>query len=205
MRIGVIGSGRVGSALGRGMARAGHELLYGSRNPDGAAEHLRHERARVLPVREAVAASEVLLLATPWAATQAALEAAGDLGGRALFDATNPIGPGAVLTHGHTDSGGEQVQRWAPSAKVVKVFNTTGMENMLDPVFPAGRALMLACGDDDDAVQIAVRLAHELGFEGLPFGPLKNARLLEPFGRAWIELAMVRGAGRGVAFGLLRR
>jgi predicted dinucleotide-binding enzyme len=205
MIIGVIGAGRVGSTLGRGLARARHSVVYGLRNPEQPGEGLDDPGARVASVRDAVAAADVLVLATPWAATEAALAAAGDLGGRPLLDATNPLGPGMVLTHGHTDSGAEQVQRWAPSARVVKVFNTTGMENMANPSFGEHRALMLACGDDDAAVAIAVGLATDLGFEALPFGPLRNARLLEPMGRAWIELALVRGAGRGVAFGLLRR
>ncbi|HND31360.1 MAG TPA: NAD(P)-binding domain-containing protein [Myxococcota bacterium] len=205
MIIGVIGAGRVGGTLGRGLARAGHTVVYGLRNPEQPAEGLDHPGARVASVRGAVAAAEVLLLATPWAATAAALADAGDLGNRPLLDVTNPLGPGMVLTHGHTDSGAEQVQRWAPTGRVVKVFNTTGMENMADPHFGDHRALMLACGDDEGAVTIALSLATDLGFEALPFGPLRNARLLEPLGRAWIELALVRGAGRGVAFGLLRR
>lgn len=204
MRIGVIGAGRVGGTLGRGLGAAGHEVIYALRGEE-VPERLRHERASTGTVREAVERSEVLILATPWAATEAALAEAGDLGGRPLLDATNPIGAGMALTHGHDDSGAEQVQRWAPTARVVKVFNTTGMENMADPKYGDHRALMLAAGDDEAAVQIAVGLASDLGFEALSFGPLKNARLLEPFGRAWIELALVRGQGRSIAFGLLRR
>lgn len=206
MNIGVIGAGRVGGTLGRGLAAAGHSVHYARRDPTAPVPpHLAHDSARTGPVAETVAVSDVLLLATPWAETEAALRDAGDLGGRPLLDATNPIGAGMALTHGHTDSGGEQVQRWAPTARVVKVFNTTGMENMAQPRFPGGAALMLAAGDDAGAVAIAVGLAADLGFEALPFGPLRNARLLEPLGRAWIELALVRGQGRGVAFGLLRR
>ena len=206
MFIGIIGAGRVGGALGGALAQAGHDVVYGVRRPaDPPDARLAHARARIATVREAVAAADVLVLTTPWAATESALADAGDFGGRPILDVTNPIGPGMALTHGHTDSGGEQVQRWAPSARVVKVFNTTGVENMAAPRFGDHRALMLACGDDDGAVGIAVGLATDLGFEALAFGPLRNARLLEPFGRAWIELALVRGAGRGVAFGLLRR
>lgn len=206
MRIAILGAGRVGGTLGRRLAEAGHTVVYGLR--EGRAElpeELRHASASGAPVPEAVRQADVVLLTTPWAAAEAVLRAAGDLGGKPLLDATNPIGAGMALTHGHTDSGGEQVQRWAPSARVVKVFNTTGVENMADPRFGDARALMLACGDDTDAVATAVRLAGDIGFEALAFGPLRNARLLEPFGRAWIELALVRGQGRGIAFGLLRR
>ena len=205
MKIGVIGAGNVGTALGRSLAAAGHEVIYGLRPGSLPSEDTTHERASTASVREAIAASDVLLLATPWAKTEAALTEAGDLGGRPLLDATNPIGAGMALTHAGQDSGGEAVQRWAKSARVVKIFNTTGRENMLSPRFGEQRALMLACSDDSEALDIAVRLASDIGFEALPLGPLKNARILEPFGRVWIELALVRGQGRGIAFGLLRR
>lgn len=206
MRIGVIGAGNVGSTLGRGLASAGHSIQYGVRDPRAEVpERLWHDGALVGSVRDTVAWSEVLILATPWGATESALAEAGDLGGRPLLDATNPLGARLSLTHGHTDSGGEQVQRWAPTARVVKVFHTTGAENMADPIYGDQRAILFACGDDADAVAVAVRLSTDLGFETVPLGPLTNARLTEPFARLWIELALVRGAGRGVAFSLLRR
>jgi predicted dinucleotide-binding enzyme len=206
MDIAIIGAGRVGSTLGRGLAAAGHRVHYARRDPEAPLpERLLHEGATTGAAAEVVARSQAVLLATPWAAARAALADAGDLGGRPLFDATNPIGPGLTLTHGHTDSGAEQVQRWAPGARVVKVFNTTGMENMAAPRYPTGAAVMLACGDDGEAVALAVRLAGELGFEAHAFGPLSSARLLEPFALVWIRLAMVQGLGRGFAFGLLKR
>ncbi len=206
MRIAILGAGRVGGTLGRRLADAGHTVLYGLRpERPKLPEELRHPLTSGVPVPDAVREADVVILTTPWAAAEAALAAGGDFGNKPLLDATNPIGAGMALTHGHTDSGGEQVQRWAPSARVVKVFNTTGVENMADPRFGDARALMLACGDDAEAVATAVGLAGDIGFDALAFGPLRNARLLEPFGRAWIELALVRGQGRGIAFGLLRR
>lgn len=116
------------------------------------------------------------------------------------------IGAGGFeLTHGHTDSGAEQVARWATNAKVVKVFNTTGHENMADPTYGAARAAMFVCGDDDGACASALGLARELGFDALRVGGLSKARVLEPAAMLWVNLALVLGNGRGVAFGLLRR
>ncbi|MCB9668039.1 MAG: NAD(P)-binding domain-containing protein [Alphaproteobacteria bacterium] len=204
MDIAIIGAGRVGSTLGRGLAAAGHTIHYARREPGPVPDRLAHERATAGSTEEVVGRSEVVLLATPWAAAEAAVSGV-DFAGRALLDATNPIGPGMVLTHGHTDSGAEQVQRWAPTAKVVKVFNTTGMENMANPRYPTGASMMLACGDDADALATAVRLATDLGFDAHPFGALASARLLEPFAMVWIRLAMIHGHGRGFAFGMLRR
>jgi len=207
MRIGIIGAGNVGGTLGRGLAKAGHAIVYGVREPLEEEKHreLRHTNAEVRSVREAVTGAEAVILATPWNAAQAALAAAGDFDGKPLLDATNPIGPGFALTHGHTDSGAEQVARWATNAKVVKVFNTTGLENMADPQYGQARAAMFVCGDDDPACALALGLARELGFDALQVGGLSKARVLEPAGLLWINLALVLGNGRSVAFGLLRR
>lgn len=206
MDIAIIGAGRVGSTLGRGLAQAGHTAHYARRDAASPVpERLQHERATWGSAPEAVARAQAVVLATPWASTEAALSSITDFGGRPLLDATNPIGPGLTLTHGHDDSGGEQVQRWAPTARVVKVFNTTGLENMAEPAYPGGASLMLACGDDADAVAVALQLAADLGFDAHGLGPLASARLLEPFGMVWIKLAMVHGLGRDFALGVLRR
>jgi len=206
MDIAIIGAGRVGSTLGRRLAEAGHTVHYARRDPSAPLpDRLAHDGATTGATPDVVARSEVVLLATPWNAAEAALSAVDDFGGRPLLDATNPIGPGFRLTHGHDDSGAEQVQRWAPTARVVKVFNTTGMENMAEPAYPGGRALMLACSDDDDARQTALALAGDIGFDAHGYGPLANARDLEPMAMVWIKLAMVLGMGRGFALGVLRR
>jgi predicted dinucleotide-binding enzyme len=85
----------------------------------------------------------VVVLATPWAAAESALQAAGDLSGKVPVDATNPIRPGMVLTHGTTDLGAEQVARWAVGARVVKAFNSVGMEVMADPRFGSQPAALV--------------------------------------------------------------
>ena len=205
MQIAIIGAGNVGRALGRGFARAGHGLIYGVRDPK--AEKYAEPPvpgAAVMSVKAAGAAGDVVILATPWAGTQSAVEALGDLGGRPLLDATNPIGPGFALTLGHTDSGGEQVARWATGARVVKVFNTIGADNMTAPDYGAQRAFMPVSGDDPAACAVAVELAEGLGFEALHIGGLATARRTEPLAMLWIGLAMGQ-KDRTIAFGLLRR
>jgi predicted dinucleotide-binding enzyme len=88
---------------------------------------------------------------------------------------------------------------------VVKVFNTTGLENMAEPRYGSHAATMFYCGDDAEAYRAAHRLATDLGFEAVAAGPLRNARLLEPLGMPWINVALVQGRGRGIAFALQRR
>src|SRR5262245_46669432 len=125
MKIAIIGAGNVGGALGRGWASAGHEIVFGVREPREAkaqaAARSVGERARAEAVGEAVAAGEVVVLATPWPAARDALTAAGPLRGKILVDTTNPLTPdlsGLVL--GHTTSAAEQVAAWSPGARVVK-------------------------------------------------------------------------------------
>ncbi len=208
MNIAVIGAGVVGAALASGWASHGHAVRFGARDPasDKVSQALaRIPGTRATSIADAVAWADAVVLATPWNGTQAALQAAGDFAGKPLLDATNPLTPSFALALGHDDSGGEQVQRWAPSARVCKIFNTTGYENMMRPVYPAGRAAMVYCGDDAAAKGVAATLAADLGFEPLDLGPLSGARLLEPHAMVWIRLAIVQKLGRDVAFGLMRR
>ncbi len=208
MRIAIIGAGVVGAALGRGWAAKGHAIVYGARDARSAKVLAALDSApgaRSAGIADAVAHSDAVVLATPWDGAQAALAAAGDFGGRPLLDATNPLTPRFALALGFDRSGGEQVQAWAPTARVVKIFNSTGWENMADPVYPAGRAAMPYCGDDAAAKAAAAALAADLGFEPLDLGRLDAARDLEPYAMVWIRLAIVQKMGRGIAFGLMRR
>lgn len=206
MRIAVIGAGNVGGTLGRGWTRRRHQVTYGVRDPQSAkAAALAQGGVHVTVPAQAVERSEVVVLATPWAATKDAVASLGDLGGRPLLDATNPIGPGLTLAVGDGGSGGEMVQAWAPTARVVKIFNTTGAENMASPMYADQAATMFYCGDDEQACAVAAKLATDLGFDAVAAGPLKNARLLEPLALLWINLAMAQIAGRAIAFKLLRR
>jgi hypothetical protein len=206
MKIAIIGAGGVGTTLGGGLAAAGHQIIYAVQDPsDPRHEALMGDSTSVAGVAEAVALVDGVILSTPWAAAESALAAAGDFQGKPLLDATNPIGPGFALTHGHTDSGAEQVARWAPTARVAKVFNSTGKENMADPVVDGRASMMFACSDDEAARSVALSLATDLGFEAVSAGELAMARLLEPLALLWIKLALVHGQGRAMAFGILRR
>lgn len=204
MRIAVIGMGNVGGALGRRWAEAGHEVVFGARDPAGAKAPA--AGGRVASVRDAAAAAEVVVLAVPWPAVRDALASAGDLAGKVLLDCTNPLTPDlSGLEVGTTTSAGEQVARLAPGAKVVKIFNTTGAGNMADPRYGGAGATMLYAGDDAGAKGAAARLARDLGFEPLDLGPLTAARLLEPFALVWITLALRRGLGPDFVLNVVKR
>jgi 8-hydroxy-5-deazaflavin:NADPH oxidoreductase len=210
MRIGIIGAGNVGSALARGWAAKGHEVVFGVRRPADAkaqeAVKATGGKARAASLRDAAAGAEVVVLATPWGAAQDAIKGAGTLSGKILVDATNPLKPDlSGLAIGHATSAGEEIARWAPGAKVVKAFNTIGAQHMVDPHFEGQRATMFLCGDDAAAKKTVASLAEALGFDPVDAGPLAQARLLEPLAMLWISMAYAFGHGPNIAFKLLRR
>ena len=129
MKIGIIGSGNVGSALGQRWAAAGHDIKYGVRNtakPELVALLKKiGARANAGSVAEAAAFWRILVLTTPWNGTQAAIESAGDLAGKIIVDCTNPLKSDlSGLSLGLDTSGAEQAAQWAKGARVVKCFNT---------------------------------------------------------------------------------
>lgn len=201
LTIAILGAGRVGTTLGARFAGAGHTVRYGVRDPDSA-KHADTPHA-VVSLEQAAAGADVAVLTSAWAGAESTLQAAGDLRGKVLIDATNPIGPGMVLTHGTTDSGAEQVARWAPGARVVKAFNSIGMEVMANPVFANGHSVLWLCGDDDDACDTTISLARAIGFDPVRLGPLSRARFIEPAALVWITASA--GLGREFSWGILRR
>lgn len=210
MRIAVIGAGNVGGTLGRRWAELGHEVAFGVRRPaEGAAAVKGGDAlprgARVTTPAEAVQGAEVVLLATPWGAVRDALAELGPLDSVVLLDATNPLGAGMKLDAGpNGESGAERVQALAPRARVVKIFNTTGAENMQAPRYDGQPTAMFLAGDDADARRVAGELATALGFEAIDAGKLVRARELEHLAVLWISLAM-GGMGRGIALRVVRR
>lgn len=209
MKIAIIGAGNVGGTLGRRWAALGHDVVFGVRDPtrekyQGLITQT-GGRARLADNAAACAEASVVLLATPWPTTEAALSSCGNLSGRVLIDTTNPLGADLRLTIGHHDSGGEQVARWASGARVVKAFNTTGFNIMEDPVIDGRPAVMFIAGDDAPSKGAVADLASALGFEAIDAGALEVSRVLEPMAQLWIHCAYRQGLTRDYAFGLLRR
>ena len=209
MNVAIIGAGRVGAALGTRWAVAGHAVMYGVRKPDDPKMVPLLEgtpNGRAGSVAQAAAFGDVVVLATPWSATESAVRAAGNLAGKIVVDVTNPINETFFgLTVGHTSSGGETVAGWAKGAKVVKTLNSTGSNNMLDPKYGNDAVSMFVCGDDAAAKGTVSELVKTLGFDVVDAGPLASARLLEPLAMLWISLAYAWGQGTDIAFRLMRR
>lgn len=213
MKIAIIGAGNVGGTLGTAWAqKAGHEILFGVRNP--AAEKTQAlvgklgGKARAVAPAEAAASADFIVLTTPWPQAEAAVRSLGNVSGKIILDAINPLamGPdGLGLEIGHSISAGEKVQGWAAGALVFKTLNTTGFGNMGNPVFNGVKSVMFVAGDDEEHKPKVMALVGELGFEVIDAGPLRNARLLEAHAMLWIDLAVARGQGRDWAFSIVRR
>ncbi len=212
MKLSIIGAGNVGGTLGKAWAqKAGHDIYFGMRDPKAEkAQALVKSigaKARAVSPAEAAAATDFIVLSTPWPATEAAIRSLGNIKGKIILDATNPLtrGPDGIgLEIGHTTSGGEKVQGWAAGASVFKTLNTTGFGNMANTDFKGGKPAMFVAGDDAAGKPKVIGLVSELGFETIDAGPLRNARLLEAHALLWIDLALARGQGRDWAFGILR-
>ena len=208
MKIAVMGTGSVGSALGSAFARAGHEVMFGVRDtgkPE-VRELVEKTGARAGSVAEAAEHGEAVALAIPWGAARNLIQTTNGLQGKIVLDCINPLNSTfSGLDTGDATSAGEQIAAWAPGARVVKIFNTTGAGNMADPRYGGEGVTMLYCGDDPGAKEVAARLASDIGFEPVDAGPLSKSNLLEHLAMLWIHLAYGQGMGRNIAWKLMKR
>ncbi len=212
MRIAILGAGNQGGALARRWAAAGHEIIIASRDPDSPRVRellsAMGANARALPVADACADAEVVLITTPWPATRGALEEAGDLSGKVVLDATNPLEPavdgGLQLIPGVC--AGLEVAGWLPGAEVVKAFNTVGSPIVDDPRFGDVRPVLLYATDSARAGEAAHTLATEMGLNAVHLGGMEFAAHLEHLAMIWIHLALSMGHGaKNITFALLQR
>lgn len=183
--IAVIGTGRVGGALGPRFAEHGYQVIYGSRDP--AAQKVVElvartgAEARATSQKEAAAQAEFVLLAVPWKATEQVLKELGDLTGKILLDAVNPLqrADDGLLELAVSTSGAQHVQEWAHGAAVVKAFSTVNYLVMADPEAAGGPVTVPLASDDPAAKERVREIVEKLGFETADVGPLRMSRELE--------------------------
>lgn len=186
MEITIVGAGNVGKTLGRALEAQGHSIVYATRDP--AKARVRNAKT----VAQALSGAEVVILATPWLATESLVcEFADELAGKIVIDATNPINPSLTrLAVGFDTSGAELLQSQARRAKFYKAFNSTGVAVMAKPRFPEGKAVMFVAGPGGADKKTVLRIVADVGFEAVDAGELKAARLLEPLAMLWVQLAL---------------
>lgn len=214
MKVGMLGTGDVGRALGNGFIGLGHDVKMGSReaNNEKATEWAAKAglRASSGTFADAAAFGEMIVISTLWTATENVIRLAGpkNFAGKVVIDTTNPLdfsqGMPPRLSIGHTDSAGEQVQRWLPDARVVKCFNIVGNAHMVKPQFPGGPPDMFFCGNDPEAKQVVAKICADFGWPTIDIGGIEGARLLEPMCILWVVYGMKAGSWNH-AFKLLRK
>ena len=213
MHITIIGTGNIGSALGKLIANyTSHALTFGAREPDQEKD-LRASltrKADIATPAQAVAAADLVILATPFPAlTQLAAEVGGAavLAGKIVVDVSNPLTDDMLgLTVAGQDSAGETAARTFPGARVVKAFNTVFADVLAAhrPGHKATSATVFVAGTDADAKAQVIALAAELGFDALDAGPITNSRYLESMTEQMIQLAKGQQLGMGIRLRVLR-
>lgn len=188
--IAVIGTGNVGGALGPAFAAQGHDVVYGSREPERADVQALVARtpgnaAAALPAA-AVVGADIVVLAVPGAAAEDAVLSLGDLSDKIIIDPTNRVAPGedGYFDHVAETSNGQLVQSLAPNARVVKAFNTLNYRTMIDP---GGPVTIPLAGDDAAAKAAVAELVTGMGLEPHDVGPIRSARVLEDMLTIWIN------------------
>ncbi len=203
MNIAIIGTGNVGGALATQWAKKGHNIHLGVKNKDQfkGSELLKNANTSVFSIKEAIELSDVILIATPPTAIFDIVEELGDVSGKVIIDSTNSVmkSPEPYKTVFH-------MLAEKTNAEVVKCFNSTGFENMKDPVYHGEGIDMFMAGDSEKAKDVARQLALDCGFGSCwDFGKADKVELLEKFALSWINLAIMQGHGRGIAFKVIRR
>ena len=185
MKIGVIGAGQIGRTLGEKWKTAGHDVVYGTRNPGGPGTG---------SVAEAATSAEVVVMAVPGAAAKEILAALGPtLSGKVLIDASNDM----------TSSGKLHSLDAAPDAFRVRAFNTLGWENFAEPVVGGVQADLLYAAEEGRAREVAEQLIRDVGLRPVWLGGPDAFELCDSVTRLWFALAFRRGLGRRLAFKVL--
>jgi predicted dinucleotide-binding enzyme len=188
--IAIIGTGKVGSVLGKRLAALGYKIIYGSRTPD--AEQVKAlvkdtgKNASAATVVEAGRQASLILMAVPWVAAKDVVANLGDVNGKILLDPSNPVkvtdgrfeAPAALAT-----SSAEEMQAAAPSAHVVKVFNTLSVEIMTDPKAAGGAISVPLAGNNAESKARVADIVTAMGLEPVDVGGLYVSRTLEGMAR----------------------
>jgi predicted dinucleotide-binding enzyme len=205
MRLGIIGAGNLGSALGRCLKARGHEIMFGG---TGSAQQVASQLGVSAGSNaDAAAFGDLVVLAVPFGAIDAALADAGPLGGHQLWSCVNALKPDySGLAVGFSTSAAEEVQRRATGAHVVAALPPFA-EAIASGVLAYDRELeptVFLCGDEASSKRVVERLVRDLGAQPVDAGPLTSARLVEPAMMLLVTIAYA-GIPRDVGLRLLER
>ncbi len=194
----ILGLGNMGKGLAKRLSGK-TQLVLGASNPAAAGEFAASLGATVTDYKSAVLAADIVVLALPYGA---ALELAGKLplSGKIVVDISNPVKADfSGLAIGHTTSAAEELQAAAPSAKLVKGYNTIFASLFDTPVSATQNVPVFRAGNEAAAVDAVAELVTASGFAVEKVGGLDGARLVEPVGMLNIRFGYGLGQGTAIA------
>lgn len=206
LKVGVLGSGDVGKRLAEAFINEGHEVRLGTREP-GKPEiqdwvKTAGGKAGAATFQETAAFADLVVVALNGKATVEVVQGvAGELAGKTVIDATNPLSfeaenqPPSLFVSG-TNSLGEQVQQAAPKAHVVKAFNIIGNPDMYRPELAGGPPTMFYCGNDVEAKKQVAGILTDFGHEPADIGGIEASRYLEAMTMVWVRYGAATGGWR---------
>jgi 8-hydroxy-5-deazaflavin:NADPH oxidoreductase len=202
MRIGILGTGTVGTTLGTKLVELGHDVKMGSRSATNEkavdwAKKTSSTKASYGTFADAASFGEIMFNCTLGQVSLEALKMAGaqNLRGKVLIDVSNPLdfskGMPPTLTVSNTDSVGEQIQRAFPDVKVVKSLNTISAPIMINPKLLQGDTDIFVCGNDSEAKAQVQKLLEQFGWKNIvDLGDISAARGTEMWLALWVRLMM---------------
>jgi len=216
LRIAILGAGDIGSTLGRKWARAGHTIAFGVKNPASEkAQSLREELGEHLLIgspTEALAESDIVLLAVPGAAVEEIIATHAQLlDHKIIIDATNQITKGKSEATKQWQGQGvlnslSTLQIHAPNAQVYRAFNTYAWEAFAEPIYNGIQADLFYCGPEGSALTVVEQLIAEIGLRPMRLGDLDQIEMVDTILQLWATLALFQNKGRNnVAFKVLNR
>ena len=207
MKIGVIGSGKIGGTLGGLWVKAGHEVLFSARNLDEVRKVIEGlgPKARAGTPQEAAAFGDVILISVPYSALpQIGKDFAAELKGKVVLDTCNPVPrrDGAMAEAARAKGTGVASPEYLPGVRLVRAFNTVGAGSLRSEAHRAGDKVAIPlAADDPAALKIATRLVEDAGFEPVVVGPLARAIEFDTgtpvYGKALTARDLRKGLGIG--------
>lgn len=202
-QISVLGTGKMGSVVGRTLADAGLRIVYGSRSPEESADKFADlPNVTVTGYKQGCTASDYIVVAVPWANTLDLIEKHRDcLADKIIIDLTNPTSADWSCLVTPTDSSAaEQIADASGSPRVVKAFNGITADNFRQPRFSGEPAQVFYCGNDPEAKSEVRELIQLCGYKPVDCGSLENARYLESLAMLWVQLAFWEEWGNEFSF-----
>jgi len=201
MKVGILGSGDVAKALAGGFIKHGHQVVLGTRDTGKLKDFVaQHKGAQAASFADAAKFGEVVVLAVKGSVAADALKAAGagNLTGKPVIDATNPIAEappvnGVLRFFTSLDQSlMERLQAAFPDAHFVKAYNSVGNARMINPEYKSGRPTMFICGNDDKAKAVVRQINDQFGWETADMGKVEAARAIEPLCMLWCILGFTK-------------